>query len=298
MKNRIGLIALLTILALPMFMGAQNRRRSTSVNVDGGRAVSSCRDINVTFDRRPAVTDESEMTLTATQVSTLKAQASNNGIYVTGWDRNEYSIKTCKAVSPDEPNAAGMLREITTTNNGGTIAVNGPNNVEWVANLIIMSPRLSSMDLQAANGPLQLKDLAGVIRLNAANGPISLENVGGSVQATTANGPISTKGASGDQKLSATNGPIHIALSGNRWDGPGLEASTQNGPLSLEIPEFYGSGVRIKASEHSPVSCRSVACAQATRSLGSPSVISLGSGEPVVRLSTVNGPLSIQSPKN
>jgi DUF4097 and DUF4098 domain-containing protein YvlB len=298
MKNKTLLILAVTIVALPLMMGAQTRRRSTSTNVDSNRPVTSCRDINVTFDRQPGITEETEMTIPPAEVSTLRAQASNNGIYVTGWDRAEYSVKTCKAVAPDSPNASSMLKEITTTNANGRISVNGPSSGEWMANLIIMTPRLSALDLQTANGPLQLRDLAGVIRLSAANGPISLDNVGGSVQATTANGPISVKGATGDHHLSATNGPINIALSGGRWDGPGLEASTQNGPLNLEIPESYGSGVRIQASDHSPVSCKSAACAQATRSLTSPSVIRLGSGDPVVRLSTVNGPLSIQSPKN
>ncbi len=298
MKNKTLLILVVTIVALPLMLGAQTRRRSTSTNIDSNRPVTSCRDINVTFDKRPAITDETEMTIPAAQVSTLRAQASNNGIYVTGWDSNDYSVRTCKAVSADDPNASATLRAINTTNSSGRVAVEGPSGGEWIANLIIMTPRISSLDLQTANGPLHLRDLAGVIHLSAANGPISLDNVGGSVQATTANGPISVKGATGDQRLSATNGPINIALSGSRWDGPGLEASTHNGPLNLEIPDSYGSGVRIQASDHSPVSCKSAACAQASRSLTSPSIIRLGSGDPIVRLSTVNGPLSIQSPRN
>ena len=298
MKNKTLLILALTVIALPLILNAQTRRRSTNTSTNTNGNVTSCGDISVTFDKRPAITEESEMTIPASQLSTFRAQASNNGIYVTGWDRAEYSVKTCKAVSPEETNAASLLKEITTTNDGGRISVNGPSGSEWIANLIVMTPRLANLDLQAANGPLQLRELAGVIHLSAANGPISLENVGGSVQATTANGPISIKGATGDHRLSATNGPINIALSGSRWDGPGLEASTQNGPLNLQIPDGYSSGVRIQASDHSPVTCKSVACAQASRSLGSPSIIRLGNGDPIVRLSTVNGPLSIQSPKN
>ncbi|MBI4473618.1 MAG: hypothetical protein HY646_13195 [Acidobacteria bacterium] len=287
---------LLTIVAWIVFTavtGAQERRnRSTGINT-GDRQVNDCRDIRVTFDRRPAITEETQTTIPASQVSTLQARTSNSGIYTAGWDQNEYSVKTCKAVPDDAP--GDVLRQITTTVSNGRISVDGPQNRDWVANLIIMAPRLSNLDLQTANGPLHLRDLAGQIRVSASNGPLHLENVGGSVEATTANGPIHVEGASGDHRLTAANGPMQITLSGSRWEGPGLEASTKNGPLTVAIPDSYGSGIRIQAPEHSPVRCTAPACTGATRSLSSPGIIRFGTGDPVVRLSTVNGPLSIQA---
>ena len=291
---------LLTIaaVALPLIAQTQNRKNGPSINLSGDRAITNCRDIEITYDRRPAITDEASMTVPASQVSTLKSQMANGGLYLTGWDRSEFSITTCKAVPSDDTNPQATLRDITTNYANGLLSVSGPSGREWTANVIIMVPRLSTLDLQTRNGPLQLRDLAGNIRLSASNGPISLENVGGIVQATTTNGPISLKGASGDQRLTATNGPVHVGLSGNRWDGPGLEVATQNGPLSLSIPDSYNSGIAIQTSDHSPVRCSAPACATATRSLGSPSTIRLGSGETNVRLSTVNGPLSIQASKD
>jgi DUF4097 and DUF4098 domain-containing protein YvlB len=295
-RTSLALVAVLAILSLTL--EGQNRRGSMSVG--GNRIVSGCSDLNVNFDRRPAITEETHMTLSPAQVSVLRAQTSNSGIYVTGWDQKDYSVTTCKAVPDDGGNVSATLREINTTFNDGRISVEGPNNrsSQWSATLIISVPRISSLDLKTANGPIQLRDLAGNIQLNAANGPITLDNVGGSVQATTANGPISVTNSSGDHRLTATNGPIHVNLSGSQWDGPGLEASTHNGPLSISIPDNYGSSIRIQASDRSQVDCQSSVCSRAVRSVTSPSIISIGSGEPTVRLSTVNGPLSIQSPKN
>src|SRR6185295_19621831 len=130
---------LLTVtLAVPMASTAQNTRRSVSTNTNGRQPVTSCRDFDVMFDRRPAVTDESEMTLTPSQVSVLRAQASNNGIYVSGWDRSEYSVRTCKAVPSDDSNPTQTLRDISTVNSGGSITINGPSGHEWIANLIIL----------------------------------------------------------------------------------------------------------------------------------------------------------------
>jgi hypothetical protein len=289
----ISLVFTAAAIVLPLMMDAQTRRSSRSTNIDANGPVTNCGDIHVTYDRRPAITEETDMTLQPSQVSTLRVQLSNDGIYLSGWDRPDYSIMTCKAVPDDDPMSASTLHEITTSNANGQITVNGPGGRDWVANLIIMAPRLSTLDLQTRNGPLQLRDLAGKIQLAASNGPISLNNVGGIVQATTVNGPISVKGASGDQKLTASNGPIHVTLSGNRWDGPGLAVSTQNGPLAVSIPDAYSSGIQVQTSDHAPVSCKAPACSGATRSSGSPGMIRLGNGEPIVRLSTVNGPLSI-----
>jgi hypothetical protein len=290
----------LGFVVLPLLMDAQSRRSSRldKVDVDRNGPVTSCGDIRVSYDRRPAITEETETILPASQVPTLRAELANSGIYVNGWDRNEYSIKTCKAVPSDDPNPSSTFRDITTSTANGQITLSGPSDHEWMANLIVMVPRLSSMDLRTGNGPVELRDLAGNIQLGASNGPVSLDNVGGFVQAATTNGPISVTRASGDQRITATNGPIHIGLSGRQWDGPGMEVSTHNGPMSLSIPDAYGSGIQIQTSEHSPISCRASACAGATRSLSSPSIIRFGNGNPVVRLSTLNGPVAIQSGKD
>jgi len=299
-KLALLLLAMFALIGLSLAIGAQSSRngRSISTNVSDDRAVTNCGDIRLTYDRRPAITEEAEMILPSSQVSNLRLQNAKGGVYINGWDRNEYSVRTCKAVPDDDPNPTATLREITTTNTNGQLAVNGPSGREWVANLIIMVPRLSKMDIETQNGPLQLRDLAGNIHLSATNGPISLRNVGGVVETTTANGPISLVGGSGDHRVTAANGPVHISLSGSRWDGPGLEVSTKNGPLSLSIPDAYGSGIRIQASDHSPVNCKAPACAGAIKTLSSPSIIQIGNGDPIVRLSTLNGPLSIQAGKD
>lgn len=302
MKTRMTLLlVLIALLTLVTATHAQNRRQNRSVNVNTSdrSPVTNCGDIDVTYDRRPAITEENETSLPASQVGTLKASLNNSGVYITGWDRNEYSIKSCKAVPADDPSASTTLREISTiANPNGEITVSGPNDREWTLNLILMVPRLSKMSIETRNGPMSLRDLAGVIHVLATNGPIALNNVGGVVDATTTNGPISVKGASGDHRVTATNGPVHVELSGSRWDGPGIEVSTKNGPLALSVPDGYSSAIAVQTSSRSPVECKATVCAGAIRTLSSPGIIRIGNGEAVVRLSTGNGPLSIQSAKN
>ena len=138
MKRKLVLVLMLAVMAFPLLMDAQNRRsrRSNSFSVDGDGPVTDCGDLRMTYDRRPAITEETAMTLPASQVSALRAQTSNSGIYLTGWDRNEYSVKTCKAVPDDDPNAVGTLREITTSYANDRLSVNGPNDRKWVATRI------------------------------------------------------------------------------------------------------------------------------------------------------------------
>ena len=296
MKTKLTLFLVLALLATAYAQDRRNRNRSTSMNTNGDRQVDSCGDIRITYDRRPAITEETTMTLAPSQVSTLQARSSNSGIYISGWDSNDYSVTTCKAI-PDDV-SRDTLALITTSHSNGAIAVNGPADREWMANLIIKVPRIANLNLSTANGPLQVRDLAGQIRLSAANGPVDLRNVGGSVEVTSSNGPIHVEGASGDQRVTATNGPVHVELSGSRWEGPGFDVSARNGPVTIAIPASYGSGVRIETPERSPVSCRASVCAQATRTVSTPSVIRIGDGDPRVRLSAVNGPLSIQDARN
>ena len=298
MKTRIvPSLSLAVVLALCSTIGAQGRRTgpSAGMNTEQTGPVTECSDIHVTYDRKPAITEESQMSLSSSQVSTLRVQLSKGGVYVNGWDRNEYSVKTCKAVQ-DDGNATSTLRDIVTSTNGnGQLTVNGPASGGWTASLIIMVPRLSAMDIETTNGPLQARELAGNIKLSASNGPIGMQNVGGAVTVTSNNGPISLAGGSGDQRVTANNGPINIQLSGSRWDGPGLEVSTRNGPLSISVPDAYGSGIAIQTSDRSPLNCTVAACAGATSTPSSPGVIRIGNGDPIIRVSTSRGPLSIQA---
>jgi hypothetical protein len=294
MKTSIlSVAAAVAVIATSFTIDAQNSRRSVNINTGRDRPVTDCGDIQVTYDRRPAITDSSEMTIPAAQVMTLRTRLRNGGMFVSGWDRNEFSIKTCKAV-PDDQNATARLREISMTTSGnGDLTVAGPADGEWMASLIVMAPRLSRMDLDTSNGPLHLRELAGVLRLRATNGPVQLQGVGGVIETNATNGPISIAGASGDLRVSATNGPVNIELSGSRWDGPGLDIAASNGPVSLGLPDGYGSSIQVRTSDRAPLNCTAAACAGAVRT-GDSGMFRIGNGEPVVRLSATNGPLRIQ----
>ena len=247
--------------------GPHGHGRSVSMKSRG--AVTSCSDMEVTFDRRPAVTAEEQRTIPRA-VGTLKASPmENGGIEVIGWDRNEYSVTLCKAASPDQRE---LLGQISLSVQGGRVSVQGPSSDEdWTAYLIVRTPKDGALDLEAHNGPIGLHGVNGRVTARAVNGPISMKNCEGEIDVETQNGPIDWSGGGGNVRLRA-----------------------QNGPLNLEVPENYASAVRVETSEHSPVRCRATQCRQAMRMWEHPSRIEFGKGEPVVRLTTVNGPVNLE----
>ena len=74
---------------------------------------------------------------------------------------------------------------------------------------------------------------------------------------------------------------------------------TQNGPLSLNIGEKFRSGVRLQTSGHAPMSCHLAACASALvdSSDSSMKTIQLNGSGDTVRVTTNNGPVSINGPR-
>jgi DUF4097 and DUF4098 domain-containing protein YvlB len=187
------------------------------------------------------------------------------------------------------------LDQIKLSVRDGRVTVEGPTPQDWIAYLIIRAPNGVVLDLNSKNGPIGVSDFSGAIQAHSVNGPATFRNVTGQVQANTQNGPIDVSGSSGDFRLNATNGPLTIELEGSAWSGGEIEGHTQNGPLTLKLPEAYQSAIRVDVSKHSPVECRAVQCQQAARTWDRPNVIQFGGANPVIRLSTINGPVTISS---
>jgi len=164
----------------------------------------------------------------------------------------------------------------------------------WSVQLIVAAPDGASITAETSNGPIGVKSFTGTLDLRASNGPISLHDVQGDVKARAQNGPISVSGSRGEFDVETSNGPIGVHLEGRRWDGH-LTARASNGPLTVEVPTDYQSGVEVTSSMHSPWSCHAAACRAGNRDWDDRSrMLRLGSDPVVVRLSTVNGPVTVR----
>lgn len=272
---------------------ASHGHHGLSVSVDGDERVTSCDQLHIRSDDRELARSEERLTLPETS-STIRVQAAQNGgIYIYGTDRKDFAVLSCKAALSDEQSTAErLLQQIKTSFEGGQLTVQGPDDSDWTAYLIVQAPRASSLSLTGLNGPISVADLSGKVEVQNTNGPLSIRNSPGEISAEITNGPISYAGGGGDVRLRAENGPIAVKLAGTSWNGKGLDAESTNGPLALKIPTDYLSGVLVQTRGYSPFHCSR--CEGARKDFDdSNKSVQFGTGPTLVKLSTVNGPVSI-----
>jgi hypothetical protein len=294
MTDRPGRLALLavaaTTVALTLATPAAARGRDVSIDSSGGD--EGCGSLRVRFDGLTAVKEEQTLTVPGRTPLKLHAPAAS-GLHVSGWDRPDFEVTACKAARD-----ATALSGISVSAPNGVVSVEGIDDERALILFYVRVPKGAVLDLAAENGPMSLRDLVGTVTARLVNGPLSLTSVHGTVDVEAENGPVSFRGGSGDWTLSVTNGPLSAKLTGARWEGKGLVAETVNGPLTVRLDPRFDSGLRVSAASHAPFRCRAAACADARRTAESEEdgdqILEIGSGEPLVRLSTVNGPVTIK----
>ena len=308
-NSRLGLVALLWVAApFVPFAAAHSHHSGASVNIDSDRAIETCADVRVRYDDRDAARAEDSFEIPGGAPLSIRLPE-NSGIRVNGERRSGFAVTVCKAAR-----RADTLESIRVSPDGSGVAFRGPSPGDWMVFLIVRAPRDAPLDLEATNGPIgvvgvsgkvtarttngpiSLEDCTGPLDANAVNGPISLERCSGTGDARAVNGPIDFSGSRGTYRLDTQNGPISVELEGKRWEGGSLDAHAVNGPLSLKISDDYTSAVRLEMLGHGPVTCPSSICRAARKVWDDDSrTIEFGDSgsEPVVRLSTRNGPVSV-----
>ncbi len=167
-----------------------------------------------------------EVTLSADRDVIRVDAAPNGGISVEAWDRNEILLQArVQAHSDSESEARALVGEVD-LDTGGTIQAAGPRtggDEWWSVSYRLKVPRRSGLDLESLNGG------------------ISIVGVSGDIEFRTTNGGIKLAGLAGDVSGSTTNGGLTVELSGDRWDGAGLDVQTTNGGVKLKIPDGYSA---------------------------------------------------------
>jgi hypothetical protein len=257
--------------------------------------VESCSDLPTRFDHGDPVTDSEELTITKSQAPLLDVHAeSNGGVYVQGWDQEAYGVTLCKAVEQGAE-ARAVLSDLHLDFHRGELGISIPHSGKrWAAHLLIRAPHASVLNIQVHNGPMTLYHVDGNLTVRAENGPVSVTGSSGQLELEARNGPVTLEGNAGKQYVRLENGPLRLHLSGDSWNGSGLEASTRNGPVTLELPSGYRSGVTLESEGHSPFRCDATVCAEGRKTWDDDHKrVEFGAGPTLVRVSTVNGPVSV-----
>jgi len=137
-------------------------------------------------------------------------------------------------------------------------------------------PAQTNLNLMTHNGPISIDGMKSVIELSAKNGPLAVRRATG-----------------GEVRGRATNGPISVELEGRRWEGPGLDLETTNGPISLSIPEDYSATLEA-GTVNGPMWINFPMTLTIHGRVAHRISTQLGSGGPLIRVVTTNGPASIR----
>jgi len=284
--------ALTIATALALATGAQGRR----VDLEA----ADCSSINQMFGDFEVARATQHTTVPVTAGTLELRPDTNGGVRIERGPGGVYGITACIAVgAASRAEAQAAADSVRLEIDGPRVRVRGQgdsrSNVRsWSVQLIVTAPDGASLVAETSNGPIGVQDFTGTLDLRASNGPISVHGVDGDVTARASNGPISVEGSRGEFDVATSNGPISVRLEGRRWDGH-LTARASNGPLTVSVPADYQSGVEITSSTHSPWSCRASACRGSNRDWDDRSrMLHLGGDPIVVRLSTVNGPVTVQ----
>ncbi|MCG8469712.1 MAG: DUF4097 domain-containing protein [Gemmatimonadetes bacterium] len=217
-----------------------------------------------------------EFTLRATGSLEVDA-APNGGVRVEAWDGDEVQVRA-KVVgrSRDGSARAEDLVDEITISRSGRIEASGPRTRDresWSVSYRIRVPASYDLDLHSTNGGIGVDGVFGDLELETTNGGIHLDHVGGDVRAET------------------TNGGLTIELSGDEWDGAGLDARTTNGGITLAIPDGYSADLETETrngglSIDFPITVRG--------RIGKRIATSLGQGGAPLRVVTTNGGVRVK----
>ncbi len=290
-------IALAGFVALALAPSGESPAQARRVTLEA----ADCSRHNMMFGDYEVARAEQFATVPVTGAALDIRPESNGGVQIERGTGATFGITACVgAGARSRAEAQAAADSVRLVIDGSKVRVTGVgqsgtrNNIQsWSVQLIVTAPEGSSIDVETANGPIGVSGFSGTLTARASNGPISLDEVVGQVTARAQNGPISVNGSRGEFEVETSNGPIDVRLSGSRWDGH-LTARASNGPLSLRVPAGYQSGVEVTSSNHSPWSCRAAACAGGNRDWDDRTrSLRLGADPVVVRLSTVNGPVTV-----
>ena len=207
---------------------------------------------------------------------TLAVDAGDNGgIEVVGENRRDIRVvAVVQAWARDEAEAQRIAGEVVVRSDGGIRAEGPEHNGRggWSVSFEVQAPREIDLELSTQNGGISVASVRGDLELEAQNGGINVDAVAGNVRGRT------------------TNGGVEAELTGDTWEGTGLDLETTNGGIRLRVPDDYSARLEA-ATVHGGIDIDFPVTLQGR--IGREISTTLGEGGPLVRAETTNGGVRI-----
>jgi hypothetical protein len=204
----------------------------------------------------------------------------NGGVTVRGWLRNDVSIRSrVETWAPSVGEAGALAGLVRVDASAGQVKASGPDSQRdsgWSVSYEIFVPQMIDLSMTSFNGGINVSDVRGRIEFDAKNGGVRLTRVAGDVRGQT------------------TNGGVQVELTGSTWEGGQLDARATNGSVTVRMPEKYSA--HIQAETVNGVFDADFPLAVNVNGRPRPRTLdfSVGSGGPLIHVSTTNGNMKFQ----
>jgi putative adhesin len=202
----------------------------------------------------------------------------NGGVTVIGSDVSNIRVEAlvqAMAASPRE--AEELAKQVRILTDGGRIRAEGPPSRSrswWAVNYQITVPRRANLDLRSHNGGISIEDVTGQVKFATTNGGIHLANVDGDVSGET------------------TNGGINVDLKGSNYRGAGLDVTTTNGAVTLNVPASYSA--RLETGTVNGRISTDIPFTVEGENVGHTLTATLGQGGALIHVATQNGGVRVR----
>ncbi|MGH9819723.1 MAG: DUF4097 family beta strand repeat-containing protein, partial [Pyrinomonadaceae bacterium] len=184
-----------------------------------------CSNNNYSDGDRVSFSDTREMTVAATG-SVAVDGGQNGGVRVKGENRSDVLVRACiQTWGKTDEEAKTLAASIRIETAGIIKAESSSGDKNWSVSYEITAPRATSLNLKAHNGGISIAGIEGNLEFETMNGGVTLKDIAGDVKGHT------------------TNGGVMVALTGNRWNGGGLDVQTTNGGVMLSVPENFAAHI-------------------------------------------------------
>lgn len=217
-----------------------------------------------------------ELTLDARSLLRVDGRA-NGGVRVEGWDGSDIRVRARVQANAETEAEAREIARLVRIADDDVLRAEGPTRLGrregWSVSYEIMVPRRTDLEIDATNGGIGVRGVAGRMQLETRNGGLRLADVAGDVRGRTRNGGVVAE------------------LDGARWEGAGLDLETTNGGVRLVLPADYSATLET-ATVNGGMTVDFPVMVQGR--IGRELRAELGRGGPTIRARTTNGGVRVE----
>jgi len=265
-----------------------------------------------------------EKRFTVTAPLELALMTYDGAIEVRSWDRNEVLVEIERRAAST---ADAQALEVVTQQQGQrvTVEARGPSGNRsggdvvhlgsWRSpsvSFVVTVPRQVSLEARTGDGSIIARDLAGTVVLRSGDGAIRVERVGGDLRVDTADGAVTVRDLQGTLDLNTGDGGVDVsgrldvarvhtgdgavrleAMTGSAMKGD-WSIDTGDGSITLVVPPDFSAQLDAYSGD-GRITASGIGNATPSDDNDQPARLNaaLGSGGPVLRLRTGDGPITV-----